>query len=464
MCALLALHVVPIWLAPHYPSQDGPSHLYQAWVLHAWSELPLLQEHFTRNFAPFPNWLGYALLQPLLALFAPATAEKLLLTLYALTLPLAVLYFAGRARWLLGLLGFAFVFNFSLQLGLHNFCLSLPLLFAVLGLWRRRRDTMDIGSTLLLALLLVLLYFAHIVGLLLALLTLLGIGLLTMRPAVLRSRCLLLAALVPALALLAWFLGQQPTNEFRRPEFWPRLLYLVMQRGLIVTDAQLLAAGVLDAILLGLGFVTLRGRRDGSERAEPAFAWLALVVVAGVLLLPDVLASGGALVSRLALLWPLLLLPALELPQSRAALRLLAVAIALVIGSFWITTVGYLRDASHRLEQYLCATDQVPKRGVVLPVFASFAAPWNRAHLNPLAHAGNWYALAAEGANLWNFHATNQNFPVLGRKPPSTTELPGGDACVVFWDEERRPQAAPAGGFRAIPIPAEPRLLVYVRR
>jgi hypothetical protein len=45
--ALLALHVVPLWLFPFFPSQDGPSHLENAIILRNYLHSDLLQDFYT---------------------------------------------------------------------------------------------------------------------------------------------------------------------------------------------------------------------------------------------------------------------------------------------------------------------------------------------------------------------------------------------------------------------------------
>src|SRR3954464_812825 len=73
-------HLLPIWRVHYVPTVDGPSHLYNAQVLH---ELAKGTPEFTRVFRadlrPFPNWLGHILLFLALRIAPPLIAEELVL-------------------------------------------------------------------------------------------------------------------------------------------------------------------------------------------------------------------------------------------------------------------------------------------------------------------------------------------------------------------------------------------------
>src|ERR1043166_666779 len=85
-CAAL----VPIWLYAWPPSQDGPSHLYNATLLVASG--PTTSAVFERVVALFPNWTTYILLAALVRLFTPLVALKIVMSLCVVAIPAATLY------------------------------------------------------------------------------------------------------------------------------------------------------------------------------------------------------------------------------------------------------------------------------------------------------------------------------------------------------------------------------------
>src|ERR1700730_2138826 len=116
--ALAALFLVPFWAVPGYlPSTDGPSHVYNAWVLGQLAgpaPAPLLRQYYYLNPQPVPNSLTHVALLALMWALPPAAAEKVLLSLYVLLATGALWSRAGAIdgdRAWLALLGLPFVWN-----------------------------------------------------------------------------------------------------------------------------------------------------------------------------------------------------------------------------------------------------------------------------------------------------------------------------------------------------------------
>src|SRR4051795_9696667 len=73
-------HLLPIWRVHYVPTVDGPSHLYNAQVLHELAKgTPEFARVFRADLRPFPNWLGHILLSLALGIAPPLIAEKPLL-------------------------------------------------------------------------------------------------------------------------------------------------------------------------------------------------------------------------------------------------------------------------------------------------------------------------------------------------------------------------------------------------
>ena len=111
--ALVALHVAAIWSVAYFPSQDGPSHLYNARLLSDLLDPSNFQirQVFEFNPALHPNLLPHLILAPLQRLVSPPAAEKLLASLAVALLPLSLAYLVRGLRpghAVFALLGFLF--------------------------------------------------------------------------------------------------------------------------------------------------------------------------------------------------------------------------------------------------------------------------------------------------------------------------------------------------------------------
>lgn len=165
--ALTLASLVPVWLVHFLPTQDGPSHLYNAQVLREFANPAFhFQEYYRLSFALFPNWIAHTLLALLMIVFHPLIAEKLLISLYVILSPICTFYFIGavnqRKHWL-GLLCFPLIYNYLLLMGFYGFAFAVPLFALALGYWWKSKDQMTWRKALVMNLLLVALFFCHLV-------------------------------------------------------------------------------------------------------------------------------------------------------------------------------------------------------------------------------------------------------------------------------------------------------------
>ena len=86
----IALNALPILLFRFFPSMDGPAHLYNANVLSQLcrDQSEVLHHYYTINPALVPNWTSHVLLAGFKVFLPAFLAEKVLLLLYVVGLPL----------------------------------------------------------------------------------------------------------------------------------------------------------------------------------------------------------------------------------------------------------------------------------------------------------------------------------------------------------------------------------------
>ena len=164
--ALLVIHLLPLWVFKYFPNQDGPSHIYNAYVLKDYHkhENYRLREYFKLNLTLFPNWTAHALMTLLMYVFPPLVCEKILLSLCVALLPLSLFYFldaVNKGKTLFGLLGFIYAYNYLLHMGFYSFALSMPMFFFTLGYWWKHRYKMSLSNIGVLYILLLATYFCH---------------------------------------------------------------------------------------------------------------------------------------------------------------------------------------------------------------------------------------------------------------------------------------------------------------
>ncbi|MCK4746730.1 MAG: hypothetical protein KAT15_06835, partial [Bacteroidales bacterium] len=155
-------------LFKYSPSLDGPQHLYNAYVL---KDLVLNRGIIPDYLAINPSPVGYWTTQLVLSFFTmvlpPWLAEKLILLIYVATFALAYRYFCRSSeddtnRVALFLI-FPFIFSYYILTGNYAFGFGIVLFFFCFGFWNQISSNVKVVPAIKLSILLLLLYFTHVV-------------------------------------------------------------------------------------------------------------------------------------------------------------------------------------------------------------------------------------------------------------------------------------------------------------
>jgi hypothetical protein len=430
--ALVVLHLVPLWAFPFVPSQDGGDHQALAHILREYDDpgAGLLRQYYRRNHESLPNWFVYFLLADVLAFVPVPLAEKILLSVYVILLPLSVRYALrgiDPGAGSLAVLAFPFLYNFPFHMGFYNFCFSLAAFFFTLGWWLRWQGRMGPWRTAVLAALALWVYFTHPVSFVLAfaaLLTLAGWRLLLelrktgfwpgFRTWVLPS----LLAFLPALLLMASFVGQRLDRRVASLSLWVKVKHLASLYSLVSLDRGLVVLSTAFALLLAafavLGILRRRGPepRDGLLLVPLVFALLYFVA-------PNDLSGGGYIVHRINLYLFLALIPWLAASplgrRERLALQAGAAAVSLGILALLWPRYAAVNDG---LEEILAAGERIPPDSTVLALsYAPFGLAADGGPLvfrvQPFLHPAGHIAARRRIVNLSLYQADEDYFPIF---------------------------------------------------
>ncbi|BDG05385.1 GtrA family protein [Anaeromyxobacter oryzae] len=473
--AVLALHVLPIWLVAYVPTQDGPLHVENTLALIHHAASPLLQRYYLANWGAQPNWLTQLLLAPLLAIFSGPTAEKLVLTGYTLLLPLAFrsVLPRGARGWWAALAVFPFVHAFPYHMGFWNFSWGLALALLAAGFFLRTRGRLDPARFAVLAVLSVLLYLAHLVafaGAVLAVGLVLGFRFwlswrragddASRRRAVVRGYGRRLGAgaltVLPGTALVtAWILAHRDKAEARIPL---RELAAKLATGyaMVSIDRREIPLAVLVVLVLFVTVVHLVLVRAGrGPRFRPNDGWLLAALAFAVLYfaVPDVVASGAHVSDRLALFSFLCVAAWIGTGAvPRVAVKRSAVALATIAVVALGVRFDKQRQLSGLMEELVSASRAIGEDRVILPLAL---APFGPRDVNgrrlgyrikPFLHGASWIIAENGGVELKNSQANT-------------------DQCPVMWPKDRNPFriiASSLGRMEGVPpcvdLRAAPRL------
>lgn len=437
---LLGLHVLLLCSGRYFPTADGPTHLYNAWL---WKAMLLQPGHpahqvLAFNPNPEPNYLSHLLLAGLLTLGPPWLAEKLLLLLYVAGLPLALRYALRSTRqagvgWL-AILGFPLVYSVVLLWGFYNFCLSLVLLLLANGYWQRHTGRWRPATIVGLAGLLTLLYAAHpmtylVSGLLLGLLAVVA-G--RARPARLLTELgILLLTHLPTLLLLAWYAARkgtatgQPALDYGINLWeWFRLEPIHYFGSAEGTYRWLLAAVLIGCIVAACARVV---RRQAS--GWPLLPWALgfLLLLGAYVAMPDAIAGGSITRPRWGLMSYLALLAGLAAvpwpPRWRAiGLGASTLVAALLLGF----RLPKLRAFQAGVQEYQLLAPYLRPGATILPITYDKEnrlpdALATNTYIPVLSEAVNYIAVEHQLISYENYEASAGYFPLVWR--PGKTPL-----------------------------------------
>ena len=433
--SLTAAAVVPLWAFPFIPTQDGPSHLANARVLHGCiTDDPAYTAYFDLRPEPLPNWTTQALLWLLMLALPAAIAEKILLTGYVIgfswsyrRLTLAV----DPHGFVIPLLGTVFCYSRCFWMGFYNYCLSMILLFAVLSVLAEQRK-LTWMHILLLGYVGLLAYFTHLLGfLLLVAASLLAILFWSESRWLNLGRSLL--AFLPGAGLVCWYFLSAGADG--RPILASRFSALLstlfssrvfdmLEQEALALDTQLegpLALGTgptgwcLLAFFLVLFYLTLAlvfiQKESNRLAVWPMLAMFVLVTLA-YFLGPENLSmeQGGYLKQRFAVLMPLFL--GLLLRESRhPAWRWGLLAFFLVVyGLMTLNVWQFFLEQNRELREFTAGRAAL---GTGRTLFVMQAGTNKGATSDPFLHAADYYCADAANINLDNYQAAVRHFPVV---------------------------------------------------
>ncbi len=165
LACILSLLVVPLWVVEYNTLVDFPSHLARAYVLKNYAHVPFFQQLFTLVVEPLPNMAADLFLPPLLYWWTPLTAGKIFLSVIVLLFGwgchLLAMSIHGRPSWTAPLCALL-AYHSNFLYGFVNYSFGLGLFLVAMALWIRFRSHWTAPRCLLITVLAVAAYLAHL--------------------------------------------------------------------------------------------------------------------------------------------------------------------------------------------------------------------------------------------------------------------------------------------------------------
>jgi hypothetical protein len=467
---LILVYVLPIWVFKYFPSQDGPCHIYNSFILRHYNDPEyVFNQFYDVRKAPIPNWASHASMMLLMYLVPPLIAEKLLLTGYIVLMAVAMRYLVNAVegdRTPLVFLGFPFIYNYLFLMGFYNFSLGVALFMLSVGYWWRHFNIFDVKRAAVLGSLLVVVYFCHPVPLVLAVLSIVPVGILmrsvvpnetasksprpplqggetgfahgsrlpkmissettipmSLPPRFARWKQALVSSLctLPSLGLLLYYVQTRGTE--RSPGSWTLAQlweYFIRNESLAYhSESQIvfgwLVTGAFAILFLYTlirdHFFTKEWRFGLRVRRRDFLLLLCIAFFVIYLRAPDGMSGGGFIKTRMALFPFLIVIPWLSWDMPRIGRGVVGGALALLSVAY-ITQVSYYHKIMNDdIKVYVSGYDAVERNKVILPLgFDYMGKSWR---IGIFTHTPGYYGYETGCINLINYEASTDYFPTV---------------------------------------------------
>jgi len=446
---LVIVYLFPLWYFRYVPSQDGPAHLANAWIIKAYGEpaSSLFQRYYVVAFGLKPNSFYHLTLAGLMKVLPPFSAEKVLLTGYVVLFAVAIRRWcraaAGRDTPA-AFLAFPFIYSFTFHMGFFGFNFSLALAALGMAWFWERRENVKPWVFVVMNLYAAFIYFWHLMGWALFLggvtflawaAVLAGKGRRSADPADRRGwreklipRLMTPLYLAPA-AALGWAFASGRTGG---PEGVWRRTFRRLTEQLYDVDplaafnryqkwvgfALLVVLGV-AVVVLGLAVLIAKIKRRTTAGFVTVGAGVWAVLTAAILVcyyaVPDTTGWGGGYICDRLLL--VVFLGAIACAGG--------VTVGVIRRWFWVTgpalAVAYVaavgwgyRDANRVLKEFNAGRWCIARDATVCPmIYLNILDPDQT--IGYMVHAGSYYVVASDRVDVLNYEAGLSYFPVNWR-------------------------------------------------
>ena len=435
---IVFISLLPVISSKYFPTIDGPAHLHNANLLrHIWfkgnTNLLLFFDMNKDLNSNLVNHVWYALA----GLFLPSyLVEKSILVFYVIALPFSFRYLirnivdTKESCQVASYLIFPFIYSFPFCIGFFNFCVGLPFIFWITGMWFKNKDNRNLKPTILLSLLATFLYFTHVFNFLLLALALFFIILkevIEKRKTKFDWKQFIRPGIIflPGMLLFASFLLNNSKFEHEPARYLSheKLVDQILGLGPIITLNLEKEVGFTTIIFYSMCALVVLAiihsiRKRKEENTKKSLFWLMLSVIVLILYFvsPDWLSSGGFISIRIALFFFLILIVwigASGLPPIQLIVPVLTIVITHTF--FMDYHNEEAKTLSSDAEEATSAEFMMEDNTVLLPL--NYSNNW--IHINYGCYVSTEKAIV----NLDNYEATKPHFPLIWKKGESVYDL-----------------------------------------
>ena len=442
----LCVHIAFVWFLPYFPSQDGPSHIYNLVILKdllngggEWGSF------FTCQLHAVPNLAFTLLSYPLLQFFPPLIVEKIFISIYIVLLGISTYFFLdtfNKRSILFIFFVFPVIFNFNLMMGFYSYVITVPLFLIAFSVSWKIRNRSTVCKFIFLNLAGLIIFYFHIIPFILFLLSLFCITIVQSKgfKRAVFDQIKLTIIISPSLFVLFLYLAKSTKSfipDFSYLSSLPRYIYLRNDLFFFSTVTfsswqmlpGFLFAGLFLSFFILSVYILFKDPDTGWVKIRDFSASDKVLICLSCFLLliyfvtPFRFGGGDFFNQRLPWVIFIILLPLLRINKKLFSGRFVLVSIASVAILSFVFNTGILWHQSVKVEKFLSGLNAGLPKGAYVMTYKKRDpnAGWPR--VDVLMHGASYCGIFNRCVDIGNYETGLDYFPIkfkntIPRFPP----------------------------------------------
>ncbi len=458
---LLGVHIGLVWLLPYFPTQDGPSHVYNLVILkdllnggREWGN------YFTYTLHAVPN-LGFNLLSyPMLHFFPTLVVEKLFVSVYVALMGIGVYFFLHTFnKTSLPFIFFVFpvIFNFNLLMGFYSFVIAVPLFLIAFSFSWKIRNRSKTCKFVFFNIAGVVIFYFHLISFILFLLSLFCITIVQYRglKKIVFDQIKFISIISPCLLVLSFYLVKSPGSlptDFSYLFNFSRYIYLRNDLSFFSTVTfspwEMLPGFLFTFLFLSFFILSvyslIKEPYDGGIKikefsdSDKALIYLSLFLLVIYFIAPVRFGSGNYFNQRFPWVIFIILLPLLRVNTILVSKRFVISSIISVAVLFFAFNSIILWQQSSKVKNFLSGLNAGLPKGAYVMTYKKRNSKdgWHR--VDVLMHAASYYGIIKGCVDIGNYETDFEYFPIHFKDTIPRFPYPdqiGYKAETVDWSE-----------------------------
>jgi len=457
---LLSAYVGVVWLLPYFPTQDGPSHIYNLVILkdllnggREWGN------YFTYSLHAVPN-LGFNLLAyPMLHFFPPLIVEKLFISIYIVLMGVSVpLFLCTFNKTSLPFIYFVFpvIFNYNLLMGFYSYVVTIPLFLIAFSFSWKIRDRSTTCKFVFFNIAGLTIFYFHLIPFVFLLLSLIGITIVQSKGyrRIIIDQLKLLIIISPSLLIMFLYLAKGTISSL--PDFshlFSLSRYIFLWKDLFFFSTvtfspwQMLPGFTFTFLFLSFliisVYLSIKDRYKSGIRighissSEKVLVCLSSFLILIYLFIPFRLGGGNFFNQRFPWVILLITLPLLRFHEKILSKRFVVITSVIIAILFSAFNATLLWQQSAKVEKFLSGLNaEIPKGAFVMTYNKSWDDEWSR--VDVLKHAASYYGIFKGCVDIGNYETERYYFPIKFKDTifpiPSPGKI-GYEVGTINWQD-----------------------------